>query len=75
LILESQGDFKVVGMAGNGLEAYEQVKVLMPDLVIMDVRMPIMDGISSLKRIKSELPQIIVIILTTFVDDEYIIEG
>ncbi|WP_036708291.1 response regulator [Paenibacillus pinihumi] len=75
LILEYEGDMEVVGLAKNGLEAYDLARAFMPDLVLMDVQMPIMDGISALKRIKAEFPQIQVMILTTFIEDEYIIEG
>jgi len=75
VIVEAGGDLEVVGTAKNGAEAYEWVKKLEPDLVLMDVRMPVMDGISSLKLIKKEYPHIVILILTTFVEDEYIVEG
>jgi DNA-binding NarL/FixJ family response regulator len=75
LILESEADFTVVGEARNGLEAVELAKALAPDLVLLDVRMPIMDGIESLRLIKAERPQTTAMILTTFAEDEYIVEG
>jgi len=75
MILEYEEDMEVVGMAMNGLEAYEKARELQPDLVLMDVRMPVMDGIESIKLIKKDFPDIVVLILTTFVEDDYIVEG
>lgn len=75
LILESEGDMDIVALAKNGLEAYEQARALAPDLVLMDVQMPIMDGITALKKIKQDCPDVAVMILTTFMEEEYIVEG
>lgn len=75
LILESEEDMEVVGLAKNGLEAYEQACALAPDLVLMDVQMPLMDGLTALQKIKQSCPRVPVMILTTFMEDEYIIEG
>lgn len=74
-ILDLEEDMEVVGMASNGLEAIDQVRVLAPDVVLMDIRMPVMDGITSIKQIKAAYPHIIILILTTFVEDDYIVEG
>ncbi|MED0672443.1 response regulator transcription factor [Aneurinibacillus aneurinilyticus] len=74
-ILDLEDDMHVVGTAGNGQETYEMVHKLMPDIVLMDIKMPVMDGIESTKKIKKKFPQTIVLILTTFAEDEYIIEG
>ncbi len=74
-LLESQSDFEVVGEAGNGKQAISQVEALHPDMVLMDVRMPIMDGIAATKAIVQKFPQVKILILTTFDDDEYISEG
>ncbi|GGD89112.1 response regulator transcription factor [Paenibacillus nasutitermitis] len=74
-ILDLEDDMNVVGTASNGLEACELAEALRPDLVLMDVQMPKMDGIEALKRIKQSSPGTAVLILTTFMDDDYIIEG
>jgi DNA-binding NarL/FixJ family response regulator len=74
-LLESQSDFKVVGDGSNGEEAITQVEILQPDVVLMDVRMPTMDGVAATKVITARFPQVKVLILTTFDDDEYITQG
>ncbi|WPX08585.1 response regulator transcription factor [Anaerocellum danielii] len=71
VILELEG-FDVVGVARNAKQAYEICASEKPDVVLMDIRMPVEDGISGTKNIKSEFPEIKVIILTTFKDDEFI---
>jgi DNA-binding NarL/FixJ family response regulator len=65
-------DMQVVGLAGNGREALEIVETLHPDLILMDVRMPVLDGVAATKRIKEKYPGIRIIMLTTFDDDEYV---
>ncbi|MGB3642469.1 MAG: response regulator transcription factor [Rivularia sp. (in: cyanobacteria)] len=74
-LLESQPDFEVVGEAENGKRAISQVEALHLDMVLMDVRMPIMDGIAATKAIIQQFPQVKIFILTTFDDDEYISQG
>ncbi|NJM22171.1 MAG: response regulator transcription factor [Richelia sp. RM2_1_2] len=71
-LLESQTDFEVVGDAQNGQEAITQVEILKPDVVLMDVRMPIMDGVVATGAICQQVTNIKVLILTTFDDDEYV---
>ena len=71
-LLESQADFDVIGEAENGQQAINQIEVLQPDLVLMDVRMPIMDGVAATQIICQKFPQIKILILTTFDDDEYV---
>jgi len=74
-ILDLEDDFDVIGVAKDGEEACEMAETLLPDLVLLDIQMPVMDGISALKRIKRSCPHIFVLILTTFIDADYIVEG
>ncbi len=74
-MLKREPDFKILGEASNGLEAIEKVQELSPDVVLMDLRMPEMDGVEAMIRIKEEKPEVKFIILTTFSDDEYIFKG
>lgn len=71
-VLGAQGDITVVGMAKNGREAIELVRSEKPDVVLMDIRMPEVDGVECTRLIKSAYPNIKVIVLTTFDDDEYV---
>ncbi|QCR34494.1 DNA-binding response regulator [Lysinibacillus sp. SGAir0095] len=71
MILEQDDTFQVRAEASNGLEALSQLKKINIDLVLMDVRMPEMNGIEATKHIKTQYPDLKVIILTTFEDEEY----
>lgn len=71
-LLNAQGDLQVVGEAGNGQEAVKQAIALQPDVILMDVRMPIMDGVAATGEISRKLPSTKVLVLTTFDDDDYI---
>ncbi|MDJ0316603.1 response regulator [Arthrobacter antibioticus] len=75
LILEGEDDLQVVGEASNGLEALAAVSKLAPDVVLMDVRMPLMDGIEATEKISASPSQARIIILTTFDLDEYAFAG
>ncbi len=74
-LLELEGDLEVVGEAADGTEALESYAAVRPDVVLMDVRMPKMDGVESTRRLIGRWPTAQVIILTTFDDDEYVFEG
>lgn len=74
-LLELSPGIRVVGQAGDGEEAVALAREVRPDVVLMDVRMPIMDGVEATRRIRRELSDTQVIILSTFDDDEYIFEG
>lgn len=71
-LIESEDELEVVGQAADGLEAIEQAEKLRPDVVLMDVEMPRLNGLAALPRVLEKSPQSKVIILTTFADDERI---
>jgi len=71
-LLEAKPDLEVVGEAENGQQAITQVETLHPDIVLMDVRMPVMDGVAATRLIHQQFSQIKVLVLTTFDDDEYV---
>lgn len=75
LLLGIEEDIQVVGEAGNGREAILQVEALHPDVVLMDIRMPEMDGVTATRELLTRYPEVKVIILTTFEDDETVFEG
>ena len=74
-LLSVQSDFEVVAEASNGEEALRLALEYHPDVVLMDLRMPVMDGASATRRLKNQLPDCRVIVLTTFDDDEYVFDG
>ncbi|MEV4335350.1 response regulator transcription factor [Streptomyces sp. NPDC049597] len=75
MLLESQGDLTVVGEAGNGTEAVRMTAELRPDVVLMDIRMPGLDGIEATRRIVAAGDRTRVLIVTTFDLDEYAYKG
>ncbi|MFL0252044.1 response regulator [Clostridium neuense] len=72
IVLSANKDIEIVGTACNGNEVVESVRKYKPDVILMDVRMPEMDGVQCTKIIKESYPNIKIIVLTTFDDDEYI---
>jgi DNA-binding NarL/FixJ family response regulator len=74
-LLSVHKDIQVVGQASNGQEAVEVATQVQPDVVLMDVRMPVLDGVRATRLLKKALPSCRVIVLTTFDDDEYIFDA
>lgn len=74
-LLSIQPDFKVVGEAVNGEEAIRLSVLLQPDVVLMDLRMPMMDGVTATRRIRNVVPKCKIIVLTTFDDDDLVFDG
>ena len=75
MILESEFDFDIVGEAANGAEALVMIRGLKPDVILMDIQMPVMDGIEATRRIKEQNPGDAaprVLVLTTFGQNEYV---
>jgi DNA-binding NarL/FixJ family response regulator len=75
VLLDLIPDIRVVGEAGDGAEAVERARQMRPDVVLMDVRMPGLDGVAATRQLHDSCPEVKVIILTTFDDDEYVFEG
>jgi DNA-binding NarL/FixJ family response regulator len=72
MILGSQPDLEIVGLAADGVEAVKQVREYRPDVVLMDIRMPRLDGLDATAEILAEVPGTRVLVLTTFDLDEYV---
>lgn len=75
MVLELEPDITVAGTAQNGEEAVELARCLYPDVAVLDIRMPRMDGVECTKRIKELIPECKVLILTTFDDDIYLLDA
>ncbi|HXV57312.1 MAG TPA: response regulator transcription factor [Gaiellaceae bacterium] len=74
-LLESERDVQVVGEAGDGEEAVSAVRRLRPDVVLMDIRMPVLDGIAATRRLVEQATETRILVLTTFDLDEYVFEA
>lgn len=74
-LLDIQDGIKVVETAIDGQEAVQKALALSPDVVLMDVRMPVMDGITATRKIRQQLPTCQVLMLTTFDDEEYVVKS
>ena len=75
IMLETYPDIEVIHQAGNGREAFECCKKEVPDVVLMDIRMPVSTGIEGTKFIKEAYPEVKIVMVTTFQDTEYIVEA
>lgn len=74
-VLQTDEEIKVVGTAEDGFDALEKMPALQPDVVLMDIRMPNMNGVVATERIKATYPDVKVVILTTFDDSDYILNA
>ena len=72
IVLGANEDMEVTGIAENGEEVLSQIKKEKPDVILMDIRMPTMDGVECTKIVKEKYPEIKIIVLTTFDDDKYV---
>lgn len=75
ILLGAQSDFEVVGLGKDGYDALRLAETLKPDVLLLDIRMPIMDGVEATAALKKKSPDTSIIILTTFDDDEYVLKA
>jgi DNA-binding NarL/FixJ family response regulator len=74
-ILSTDSGIEVVGVANDGAQALELIPCLSPDLVLMDLKMPVMNGIQATRRIQQEYPQVKVLVLTTYSEDQWVFDA
>jgi len=74
-LLCTQSDLEIVGEADNGQVAIEQATLLKPDIILMDIRMPVMDGVAAIQILSQQAPKIKILVLTTFDEDEYVTQA
>lgn len=74
-LLEIDPRISIVGRGSNGQEAIDLVRTIQPDVVLIDIRMPVVDGIQAIREIKAQWPEVRVVILTAFAHDGYVVEG
>ena len=75
MLLKLEPDMNVVGTAGDGATAVELVAQKKPDMVLMDLKMPVLNGVEATRRIRAQFPEIRVLVLTTYADDEWVFDA
>jgi DNA-binding NarL/FixJ family response regulator len=75
MLVKLEKDMEVVGTAGDGAAAVELVTQKKPDIVLMDLKMPVMNGVEATRRIRAQFPEIKVLVLTTYADDEWVFDA
>ena len=75
MILETSDDMQAVSEAADGAEAVRLVRALAPDVILMDLRMPAMDGLTAIEELRAQQPQVAVVILTTYNEDDLMLRG
>ena len=71
-LLEAEGDIKIVGEAANGRQAVDLAKKMLPDVVLMDLAMPVLNGLEATRQVRKNIPSAKVLVLTSYDDDEYV---
>lgn len=74
-VLLAASGYEVVGLAANGMEALQQARSLRPELILMDIEMPVCDGLAATRMIKAEMPQVKIVVLTVSSSDEHLYEA
>ncbi len=74
-LLATDPRMRIVGQGSNGQEAIDLVGMTQPDIILLDIRMPVVDGIQAIREIKAQWPSVRVVILTSFAHDGYVVEG
>lgn len=75
LIVGASNDIIVIGTAENGADAIDKIDALHPDLVLMDLKMPVMNGVQATRRIRERFPEVKVLVLTTYDADEWVVDA
>jgi len=75
MLLKLEPDIEVVGTSGDGAEAVDMVGERRPDLILMDLKMPVMNGVEATRQIRAKYPEVKILVLTTYADDEWVFDA